>query len=115
MTKSVFHENYCVVISVKGINNPEITKWRWYALAVTVLGIILYAMPWLPDKVKFLLAIPLYALFVYVYYKYICLKKAAQALASPKEDSSESQKISSAENANKNVNQPGKKTGKKGK
>jgi hypothetical protein len=99
---------------MKVTNNTEITRWRWYALAVTLLGIILYAMPWLPDKTKFLLAIPLYILFVYVYYKYICFKKAAQALASPKEDSPERQKLSSVENTNKKENQPGKKTSKKG-
>ena len=115
MTNRGFHEKYCVVISVKGTNNTEISRWRWYALGVTILGVIVYAMPWLPDKVKFLLAIPLYALFVYVYYRYICLKKATQALASPKEDSPDRQKISSEENTNKKENQPGKKTSKKGK
>ena len=112
MTNRGLYENYCVVISVKGTNSTEITRWRWYALAVTVLGVIVYAMPWLPDKTKFLLAIPLYALFVYVYYKYICLKKAT---SSPKEDSPDKQRISSEENTNKKENQPGKKKSKKGK
>lgn len=51
-------------------------KWRWLALAVTVGGIIVFSLPWIPTKFKYLLALPLYAAFVYVYYKYICIKKS---------------------------------------
>ncbi|MDD3653645.1 MAG: hypothetical protein PHO01_05600 [Desulfotomaculaceae bacterium] len=51
-------------------------KWRWLALAVTVGGIIVFSLPWIPSDIKFLLALPLYAAFVYVYYKYLCLKKS---------------------------------------
>lgn len=52
-------------------------KWRNLALAVTVLGIIVFLLPWIPSKIKFLSAVPLYIIFVYVYYRYICLKKRA--------------------------------------
>jgi len=55
----------------------EIKKWRNLALAVSVLGIILFSLPWIPSKIKFLSAVPLYIIFVYVYYQYICLKKRA--------------------------------------
>lgn len=115
MTNRCFHENYCVVISVKGTNNSEITKWRWYALGVTVLGIIVYAIPWEPPKIRYFLFIPLYAVFVYVYYKYICLKKGSQAAASPKEDSPDRKKITSEEIVNKKESRSGKKAIKKGK
>ncbi|MDF9409337.1 MAG: hypothetical protein A4E52_00316 [Pelotomaculum sp. PtaB.Bin013] len=55
----------------------EIKKWRNLALAVTVLGIIVFSLPWIPSKLKFFSAVPLYIIFVYVYYRYICLKKRA--------------------------------------
>jgi len=99
---------------VKVTNNNEISKWRWYALAVTVLGIIVYSLPWLSSRSKILLTIPLYAMFVYVYYKYICLKKAAQPAVSAKEDSPDLQKITPEQNANKNAVRKGKTTSKKG-
>lgn len=100
-------------MDLKGINNTEMAKWRWYALAVTVLGIIVYAMPWLPDKTKFLLAIPLYALFVFVYYRYICLKKGAQAALSAKDDNPVDQKTLSEQNLNKKSKGKGKPAAKK--
>ena len=86
---------------MKAVNNTEMAKWRWYALGVTVLGVIVYALPWLPDKTKFLLAIPLYALFVYVYYRYICLKKGFQAALSTKDDNPVDHKALSEQNLNK--------------
>lgn len=55
----------------------EIKKWRYLALAVTVLGVIIFSIPWIPSKMKFFSAVPLYIIFVYVYYQYICLKKRA--------------------------------------
>lgn len=100
-------------MDLKGINNTEMTKWRWYALAVTILGIIVYSMPWLPDRIKFLLAIPLYALFVYVYYRYICLKKGAQAALSAKDDNPVDQKTLSEQNLNKKSKGKGKPAAKK--
>ena len=101
-------------MDLKGVNNTEMAKWRWYALAVTVLGIIVYAMPWLPDKTKFLLAIPLYALFVYVYYRYICLKKGAQAASSENDDNPVDQKTLTDQNLNKKSKDKGKSAAKKG-
>ena len=97
---------------MKETNNTELTKWRWYALAVTLLGIVLYAVPWIPSRYKFILTVPLYAMFVYVYYKYMCVKKEAQAAAS-KESDPDRQKISSGQNANKRPTQKGRAAGKK--
>lgn len=101
-------------IKLKMKNNTEMSRWRWYAMAVTVLGIIIYSLPWLSSRTKILLTIPLYALFVYVYYNYICLKKKAQAAVSAKDDIPDMQKTSSEQNANKKAIQKGKTTGKKG-
>jgi hypothetical protein len=103
----------CGDIDLKDINNTEMAKWRWYALGITVLGIIVYALPWLPDKIKFLLAIPLYASFVYVYYRYICLKKGSQAALSAKDDSSVDQKALTEHNPNKKSKGRGKSAAKK--
>jgi hypothetical protein len=102
-------------MDLKGINNTEMAKWRWYALAVTVLGIIVYAIPdyLLPDKIKFLLAIPLYAVFVYVYYRYICLKKGAQTALSAKDNNPVDQKTLSEQNLNKKSKGKGKSAAKK--
>jgi len=57
----------------KAINKSEKTKWGLMALAVTVLGVVFFTVPWIPSKSKYLLSIPLYAAFVYVYYRYLCL------------------------------------------
>lgn len=83
---------------MKPANNTEMAKWRWYALAVTVLGIILFSLPWIPTRYKYFLTIPLYAMFVYVYYKYMCIKKEAQAAAAAKETSPAPQKNSPGQN-----------------
>ena len=98
---------------MKDAKNAEITRWRWYALFVTVLGIILYALPWISNTYKIALTVPLYAMFVYVYYKYISLKKAAQAVAAAEDEGTDRQKISSGQNAAKKPAQKGK-AGKKG-
>lgn len=99
---------------MKDAKNAEIMRWRWYALFVTVLGIIMYALPWISSTYKVALTVPLYAMFVYVYYKYISLKKAAQAAAAAEDESPDRQKISSGQGANKKPAQKGKATGKKG-
>ncbi|OPX84302.1 MAG: hypothetical protein A4E53_04078 [Pelotomaculum sp. PtaB.Bin104] len=51
-------------------------KWRWLAMVVTLAGLIIFSLPVIPSKIKFMLAIPLYSAFVYVYYRYICVKKS---------------------------------------
>lgn len=99
---------------MKKTDNPEIKRWRMYALVVTVLGIILYSLPWISSMYKIALTIPLYAMFVYVYYKYISLKKAAQAAAAANEESPDRQKIPQGQSDNKKQAQKGKSTGKKG-
>lgn len=57
----------------------EIVKWRWLILLVTVPGIALFALPLIPGKYKIMLALPLYAMFVFVFYKYLCVKREALA------------------------------------
>jgi|GEM_PF-1760412 len=59
----------------------EAAKWGWLAIAVTVLGVAIFTVPWIPDKYKIMLAVPVYAMFFYVYYKYLHLKKMAKAKA----------------------------------
>lgn len=61
----------------------EAKKWRNLALFISVLGIILFSLPAIPGKIKLLSAIPIYLVFVYVYYKYICLRKAALSEQGP--------------------------------
>ncbi|TEB17294.1 hypothetical protein Psfp_00518 [Pelotomaculum sp. FP] len=57
----------------------EAAKWGWLSIAVTVLGVAIISAPWIPDKYKIMLAVPVYAMFFYVYYKYLHLKKMAKA------------------------------------
>lgn len=58
----------------------EATKWGWLSIAVTVLGVALISVPWIPGKFKLILAIPVYATFFYVYYKYLHLRKMAKTI-----------------------------------
>ena len=86
---------------MKDMKNTEIKKWRRYAILVTVLGIILFSLPWITNTYKIALVFPLYAMFVYVYYKYLSLKKEAQAASAAAEDNPDRQKISSGRNNRK--------------
>ncbi len=56
----------------------EVAKWRWFSIGVTLLGIIIISLPWIPGKYKIALGVPVYAAIVFVNYKYICLKKGPQ-------------------------------------
>jgi hypothetical protein len=58
----------------------ELVKWRRLVLLVTVPGVALFSLPWIPGKYKIMLALPLYAMFVYVFYKYLCVKREAAAV-----------------------------------
>ena len=71
----------------------EAKKWRNLAIGITGLGILVFAIPWESSTTKFYVAMPLYIMFVYVYYKYICLRKAA---AQEKEELEEREKQSGA-------------------
>lgn len=64
----------------------ELARWRWIAFAVTLLGILVITLPWIPYKFKLMLAIPVYISFVFVYYKYICLKKQHTAASDRKKN-----------------------------
>lgn len=99
---------------MKDAKNTEIKKWRWYVLLVTVLGIILYALPWISSRYKVALTVPLYAMFVYVYYKYMSLRKEVKAAAAAEEDNPDRQKIPSGQNTDKKAAQKAKASGKKG-
>lgn len=59
----------------------EAAKWGWLSITVTVLGVAIFTVPWIPDNFKILLAIPVYAMFFYVYYKYLHLRKMSKAKA----------------------------------
>jgi hypothetical protein len=61
----------------------ELVKWRWLSLGVTLLGIIIIALPWIPGHYKIALGVPVYAAIVFVNYKYICLKKGPRQDGSP--------------------------------
>lgn len=98
---------------MQDVKKTEITRWRRYAIVVTVLGIILYSLPWITNTYKIALTVPLYAMFVYVYYKYLSLKKEAQAAVAAKEDNPDRQNISSGQNKARKPAQKGKAAGKK--
>ena len=57
----------------------EAKKWRNLAIVITIVGVILFALPIdVPHIYKVYAALPLFAMFVYVYYKYIGLREAAK-------------------------------------
>jgi L-asparagine transporter-like permease len=58
--------------------DKEAKKWRNLAILITIVGIIVFTFNWETNSTKFYVGIPLYMMFVYVYYKYICLRKAAR-------------------------------------
>ena len=55
----------------------EAKKWRTLAFVITGAGILVIALLGEMGYSQWLLAAPIYFMFVYVYYKYICLRKAA--------------------------------------
>ncbi len=71
-----------VMVNMNEDYRTELVKWRWTAIVVTVLGILLFAAPWIPKNYKYIMAIPVYAMFFYVYYKYISVKKGGQQTVS---------------------------------
>jgi len=85
-------------------------KWRRLALVVTAAGIIIFSLPMIPDRFKYMLAIPLYAVFVYVYYKYLCLKKDIASGAGH----TVQQETTGRGRSHKTGNRPGKTSSKKG-
>lgn len=61
----------------------EVVKWRWLSLGVTLLGVIIISLPWIPGNYKIALGVPVYAAIVFVNYKYLCLKKGPRQEGSP--------------------------------
>ncbi|HPZ43379.1 MAG TPA: hypothetical protein PL078_05190 [Bacillota bacterium] len=57
----------------------ELVKWRRLVLLATVSGVAIFSLPWISGRYKIMLALPLYAMFVYVFYKYLCVKREASA------------------------------------
>ncbi len=78
---------------MQDIKDTELKRWRLYVILVTVLGIILFSLPWITPRYKIALTVPLYAMFVYVYYKYLTLKKGFQAAAAEEESKPAGRKI----------------------
>ena len=93
---------------MKDLKNTELKRWRWYAIFVTVLGILLFSLPWITNRYKIALVIPLYAMFVYVYYRYLTLKKAARTSTVVEGDDSTRQNVSSSAGRN-NIGKSGRK------
>lgn len=60
------------------MDRTEEKKWRVRTMAAFALGFVFFLLP-LTREVKFLAAVPLYIIFVYVAYRYICIKKANAA------------------------------------
>ncbi|MDD2443402.1 MAG: hypothetical protein PHS52_02750 [Desulfotomaculaceae bacterium] len=61
---------------MKKKNQARAGKITWHVWAVIALGAVVFALP-VPEKVKIFLAIPLYAAFIYVYYKYVYKKRSS--------------------------------------
>lgn len=91
----------------------EVVKWRWLSLGVTLLGIIIIALPWIPGNYKIALGVPVYAAIVFVNYKYICLKKGPRQEGSPA-GGAPGQRSPSKSSSVKRGSQPGKAPRKKG-
>ena len=90
----------------------EAAKWRKLALGITIVGVILVAIPWEPLKLKLFTLIPLYLMFVYVYYKYFCLRREARELAAAGESGNAAPVVAQISEHTKGK---GKKKGKKSK
>ena len=90
----------------------EVVKWRWLALGVTLLGIIIISLPWIPGKYKIALGVPVYAAVVFVNYKYICLKKGSRQEGRP-DGATTGHKPSVKSSPVRQGSQPGKATRKK--
>jgi len=61
---------------MKKTNKVDMRKWSWTIWVVIALGVIVFALP-ISETVKFLLAIPLYAMFLFVYYKFMHKKRSS--------------------------------------
>ncbi|HOV78607.1 MAG TPA: hypothetical protein PK728_00750 [Bacillota bacterium] len=51
------------------------SKWDWRVWAVVIAGFVIFALP-IDPEFKFWLSIPLYAMFAYVYYRFVYKKKS---------------------------------------
>ena len=90
----------------------EVVKWRWLSLGVTLLGIIIISLPWIPGNYKIALGVPVYAAIVFVNYKYICLKKGPRQEVRP-DGGAPGQRPPSKSSSVRQGSQPGKATRKK--
>jgi len=59
---------------MKKKGRAETARWSWPVWAVIIAGFIVFALP-ISERVKFWLMIPLWALFFYVYYKFVHKKR----------------------------------------
>jgi len=61
---------------MKKTNKAGARKITWHVWAVIALGAVVFALP-IPAKIKVFLAVPLYAAFIYVYYKHVYKKRSS--------------------------------------
>lgn len=90
------------------MDKDELKKWRWLALAVSLVGIVFISLPVIPNQTKFFLAIPLYVIFVYVYYQYLCIKKRMAS-----KEQLVKKKVSESDSSGKRDDSPGRKKNKR--
>ncbi|MDD4239430.1 MAG: hypothetical protein PHT62_12880 [Desulfotomaculaceae bacterium] len=55
---------------MKKVGKKEVAKWRWPVWTVIGLGFLIFALP-INERLKLWLMVPLYGLFIFVYYKYV--------------------------------------------
>jgi hypothetical protein len=57
-------------MKLKKDRKKEMARWRWPVWAVIALGFIIFALP-INERLKLWLMVPLYGLFIFVYYKFV--------------------------------------------
>ncbi|TEB05959.1 hypothetical protein Psch_03001 [Pelotomaculum schinkii] len=63
-------------MKLKKVGKKEAAKWSWPVWAVIALGFIVFALP-INERLKLWLMVPLYGLFIFVYYKYVHKKRSS--------------------------------------
>jgi len=57
-------------------NKVEVRKWPWTIWVIVVLGFIVFALP-ISENAKFALAVVLYLVFLFVYFRYVHKRKSS--------------------------------------
>lgn len=61
---------------MKKTDKIEMRKWPWTIWAIIALGFIVFALP-ISETIKFALAVVLYLVFLFVYFKYVHKRKSS--------------------------------------